>query len=82
MLGDMKDPEGDLSYVINGSMSVVIAGFVLLNAALYTCLPMEVMRGSSTVSVVSSQPPSPSHALPSCSPFWLSFLTRPPPSPH
>ncbi|SPN97249.1 uncharacterized protein DNG_00763 [Cephalotrichum gorgonifer] len=51
VLGDMKDPEGDLSYVINGSMTTVITGFVLLNAALYTCLPMDVMRASRTVSV-------------------------------
>ncbi|MBE3041106.1 amino acid permease [Candidatus Bathyarchaeota archaeon] len=49
----MKDPEGDLPYVINCSMTVVIAAFGLLNAALYTCLPMEVMRESTTVSVVS-----------------------------
>lgn len=53
VLGDMKDPEGDLPYVINGSMTAVIVGFFMLNAALYTCLPMEVMRASSTVSVVS-----------------------------
>lgn len=53
-MGDMKDAEGDLPFVINCSMTVVIAGFVLLNAALYTCLPMEVMRASNTVSVVSS----------------------------
>lgn len=57
MLGDMKDPEGDLPYVINGSMTAVIVSFVLLNAALYTCLPMEVMRASSTVSVVSMRSP-------------------------
>jgi len=48
----MKDPEGDLSAVINGSMTAVIIGFTLLNAALYTCLPMDVMRASRTVSVV------------------------------
>lgn len=74
MLGDMKDPEGDLSYVINGSMSVVIAGFVLLNAALYTCLPMDVMRSSSTVSVVSLNRHSPLH--------YPTLPVSPSPRPH
>lgn len=53
MLGDMKNPRRDLPLVINGSMIVVIIGFMLMNAALYVCLPMSVMRTSSTVAVVS-----------------------------
>jgi hypothetical protein len=51
-MGDMANPEGDLPVVINGAMTIVIAGFCLMNAALYTCLPMDVMRASSTVAVV------------------------------
>lgn len=49
----MKNPRRDLPLVINGSMIVVIIGFMLMNAALYVCLPMNVMRTSSTVAVVS-----------------------------
>ncbi|KAF6841688.1 large neutral amino acids transporter small subunit 1 [Colletotrichum plurivorum] len=51
VLGDMKNPRRDLPIVINGSMIVVIIGFMLMNAALYVCLPMSVMRTSSTVAV-------------------------------
>jgi solute carrier family 7 (L-type amino acid transporter), member 6 len=52
VLGDMANPEGDLPVVINGAMITVIAGFVMMNAALYICLPFEVIRASSTVAVV------------------------------
>ncbi len=48
----MANPEGDLPFVINGAMMIVITGFCLMNAALYICLPMDVIRGSSTVVVV------------------------------
>ncbi|OLN84951.1 Y+L amino acid transporter 2-like protein 1 [Colletotrichum chlorophyti] len=51
VLGDMQNPQRDLPIVINGSMIVVIIGFMLMNAALYVCLPMSVMRSSSTVAV-------------------------------
>ncbi|WDK12322.1 large neutral amino acids transporter small subunit 1 [Colletotrichum graminicola] len=51
VLGDMKNPKKDLPIVVNGSMAVVIIGFLLMNAALYVCLPMSVMRTSSTVAV-------------------------------
>ncbi|ORY71245.1 large neutral amino acids transporter small subunit 1 [Pseudomassariella vexata] len=51
VLGDMKDPEKDLGPVINGSMAIVIFGFFLMNAAFYICLPLEVMRESTTVAV-------------------------------
>ncbi|CAJ2507733.1 Uu.00g089190.m01.CDS01 [Anthostomella pinea] len=38
VLGDMRDPTGDLPVVINGAMTIVISGFFLMNAALYgTC---------------------------------------------
>jgi amino acid transporter len=53
VLGDMKNPQGDLPIVINGAMTTVIIGFFLMNAALYICLPMDVMRESTTVAVVS-----------------------------
>ncbi|KAI8268452.1 hypothetical protein K4K58_005235 [Colletotrichum sp. SAR11_239] len=49
--GDMKNPRRDLPIVINGSMMLVITGFMLMNAALYVCLPMSVMQNSSTVAV-------------------------------
>ncbi|GKT40811.1 Y+L amino acid transporter 2 [Colletotrichum spaethianum] len=52
VLGDMKNPRRDLPIVINGSMIIVIIGFMLMNAALYVCLPMSVMRTSSTVAVL------------------------------
>lgn len=51
----MKNPRRDLPIVINGSMTLVITGFMLMNAALYVCLPMSVMQSSSTVAVVSLQ---------------------------
>ncbi|KAH8891292.1 large neutral amino acids transporter small subunit 1 [Thozetella sp. PMI_491] len=51
VLGDMANPEGDLPFVINGAMTIVIFGFCLLNAAIYICLPMDMIRGSSTVVV-------------------------------
>ncbi|KAK3944197.1 large neutral amino acids transporter small subunit 1 [Diplogelasinospora grovesii] len=51
VLGDMRDPEGDLPVVINGAMATVITGFCLMNAATYVCLPWQVIRGSSTVAV-------------------------------
>lgn len=51
VLGDMKDPQGDLPIVINGAMTIVIVGFFFMNAALYICLPMGVMRASTTVAV-------------------------------
>lgn len=51
----MKNPRRDLPIVINGSMMLVITGFMLMNAALYVCLPMGVMQNSSTVAVVSLQ---------------------------
>lgn len=51
----MKNPRRDLPIAINGSMTLVITGFMLMNAALYVCLPMSVMESSSTVAVVSLQ---------------------------
>ncbi len=72
VLGDMANAEGDLPFVINGAMTIVIAGFCLANAAIYICVPMEVIRASSTVAVVSP----PLHALrwpPCCvtSEMWM-----------
>jgi L-type amino acid transporter 6 len=57
VLGDMVNPQGDLPIVINGAMITVIVGFFLMNAALYICLPMSVMRESTTVAVVSCPRP-------------------------
>lgn len=54
--GDMKDPEGDLGVIINGSMISVVTGFVLMNAALYIVLPMSAIRATQTVAVVSTLP--------------------------
>ncbi|KAI1341999.1 large neutral amino acids transporter small subunit 1 [Xylariaceae sp. FL0016] len=51
VVGDMVDPAGDLPMVMNGAMTLVIIGFFLMNAALYICLPFEVMRQSTTVVV-------------------------------
>lgn len=52
MLGDMAHPERDLPRVITGAMITVMTGFILMNAAIYICLPFEVIRTSSTVAVV------------------------------
>lgn len=52
MLGDMAHPERDLPRVITGAMITVMTGFSLMNAAIYICLPFEVIRTSSTVAVV------------------------------
>ncbi|KAJ0117821.1 mino acid [Diaporthe amygdali] len=51
VLGDMAHPERDLPRVITGAMITVMAGFALMNAAIYICLPFEVIRTSSTVAV-------------------------------
>ncbi len=48
----MANPQGDLPAVINGAMLTVITGFCLMNAALFVCLPMDVIRASKTVVVV------------------------------
>jgi solute carrier family 7 (L-type amino acid transporter), member 6 len=53
-MGDMANPERDLPLVINGAMITVITGFLLMNAALYICLPFWVIRASTTVAVVRS----------------------------
>jgi amino acid permease len=56
--GEMKDPVRDLPRVINSAMSIVITGFVLMNAALYIVLPIEKLRETDTVATVSlSSPP-------------------------
>ena len=52
VLGDMANPGRDLPIVITGSMIAVITGFILMNAAIYICLPLTVIRASTTVSVV------------------------------
>jgi L-type amino acid transporter 6 len=52
--GDMKDPVRDLPRVINTAMTTVITGFVLMNTALYVCVPMKTLRENSTVAVVKS----------------------------
>jgi L-type amino acid transporter 6 len=51
--GELKNPIRDIPRVINGAMSIVISGFVLLNIAVYIVLPMEVIREKNTVAVVS-----------------------------
>ncbi|KAH8652364.1 large neutral amino acids transporter small subunit 1 [Xylariales sp. PMI_506] len=51
VLGDMANPEADLPVIINVAMTTVIIGFFAMNMALYICLPMEVIRGSTTVAV-------------------------------
>ncbi|KAI8625147.1 amino acid/polyamine transporter I [Xylariaceae sp. FL1651] len=51
VLGDMEDPGTDLPAVINGAMALVIIGFFLMNAALYICLPFDIVRESTTVAV-------------------------------
>lgn len=48
----MAQPERDLPRVITGAMITVMTGFSLMNAAIYICLPFEVIQTSSTVAVV------------------------------
>ncbi|POS78175.1 large neutral amino acids transporter small subunit 1 [Diaporthe helianthi] len=55
VLGDMVHPERDLPRVITGAMITVTSGFILMNAAIYICLPFEVIRLSSTVAVEFAQ---------------------------
>ena len=52
VLGDMANPEADLPAVLKGAMVTVTSGFLLMNVALYVCLPIDVIRTSSTVAVV------------------------------
>ncbi|KAI0452257.1 amino acid/polyamine transporter I [Xylaria acuta] len=49
--GDMENPAKDLPIVINGAMSLVVVGFLLMNASLYICLPFDVVRESKAVAV-------------------------------
>ncbi|KAI0205379.1 amino acid/polyamine transporter I [Astrocystis sublimbata] len=51
VIGDMENPAQDLPTVINGAMTLVITGFLLLNAGLYICLPFELVRESKAVAV-------------------------------
>ncbi|KAI0157636.1 amino acid/polyamine transporter I [Xylariaceae sp. FL1272] len=53
IVGDLKDPRRDIPLIINGAMTLVIIGFFLMNLSLYICLPLDVMRESTTVAVVS-----------------------------
>ena len=55
----MENPRADLPVVINGAMATVITGFCFFNAALFVCLPVDVIRTSKTVAVVRT---TPSHA--------------------
>ncbi|KAI3392901.1 hypothetical protein diail_4988 [Diaporthe ilicicola] len=55
VLGDMAHPERDLPRVISGAMITVMTGFILMNAAIYICIPFEVIRTSSTVAVEFAQ---------------------------
>ena len=48
----MADPRRDLPRVINTAMSVAISGFVLMNIALFTVLPFQLMRDRSVPAVV------------------------------
>ncbi|GAP84093.1 putative large neutral amino acids transporter small subunit 1 [Rosellinia necatrix] len=47
--GEMENPTKDLPLVINGAMTIAIVGFVLMNASLYICLPLNVIRESKAV---------------------------------
>lgn len=49
--GDMADSRRDLPRVINTAMTVAISGFVLMNIALFTVLPFQLMRDRSVVAV-------------------------------
>lgn len=48
----MADSRRDLPRVINTAMTVAISGFVLMNIALFTVLPFQLMRDRSVVAVV------------------------------
>ncbi|KAI9769565.1 MAG: Y+L amino acid transporter [Geoglossum umbratile] len=50
--GEMKDPIRDLPRVTNSAMSIVVVGFVLMNAALYIVSPIESLRGRNAVAVL------------------------------
>ena len=51
--GEMKEPTRDLPRVINTAMTIVIIGFVLMNAALYVAIPIQKMRETNTPVTVS-----------------------------
>ncbi|KAJ3565420.1 hypothetical protein NPX13_g7507 [Xylaria arbuscula] len=53
--GDMANPVKDLPVAINWAMALVITGFFLMNASLYVCLPLDVIRESKTVAVEFAQ---------------------------
>lgn len=55
--GDMENPAKDLPIVIHGAMTLMITGFLLMNASLHICLPFDVVRESKTVAVVSCPVP-------------------------
>ena len=54
----MVDPQRDLPRVINIAMTVAISGFILMNIALFTVLPFQLMRERSVVAVVCCFHPS------------------------
>jgi amino acid transporter len=48
----MKDPTRDIPRVLNMAMTIVVVSFVLVNIALYTVIPIEAMRETTTPIVV------------------------------
>jgi hypothetical protein len=48
----MKDPTRDIPRVLNVAMTIVVMSFVLVNIALYTIIPIETMRETTTPVVV------------------------------
>jgi amino acid transporter len=50
--GDMKDPTRDIPRVLNVAMTIVLISFLLVNLALYTIIPIETMRETTTPIVV------------------------------
>lgn len=53
MIGEMKEPQYTLPRVLNSSMAMVITLFILTNLAFYITLPLELLKKTNAVAIVS-----------------------------
>ena len=53
VVGEMKDPQHTLPRVLNRSMAMIIALFILANMAFYNTLSLEIPEKTNAVAIVS-----------------------------
>lgn len=53
-MAEMRNPSRDLPRVVNFSIPIVMACFILTNVSYYIILPRNVLQGSDAIAVVGS----------------------------